>query len=124
MVKRVVVLFAFLIVAALLASPAVAGIIVAPADLGVAEPGVTDLALVPASGVSFSDLSAGDAGGRDGRFILPETYEATLTPQSDRGLGRPLRRGAAAGALPEPATLLLLGSGLTALAAGRRFRRR
>lgn len=123
MEKRLGVLCAFLFVAALAASPAGAGMIVAPADLGVAEPGVTDFGAMPASGVSFSALSA-DGEQRDGRFVLPGTIESTFIPaQSGRGLGRPLRRGAAGAALPEPATLLLLGSGLAALAAGRRFSR-
>ena len=124
MEKRLVVLCAFLFVAGLAASPAAAGMIVAPADLGIAEPGVTDFGAIPASGVSFSALSAGDVEGRDGRFVLPQTIESTFIPaQSGRPLGRPLRRGAAGAALPEPATLLLLGSGLAALAAGRRIRR-
>jgi hypothetical protein len=123
MEKRLVGLCAFLFVAALAAAPAGAGMIVAPADLAVADPGATDFG-VPISGVSFSSLSAGDVEGRDGRFVLPQAYEATFAPaQSGRPLGRPLRRGAAGAALPEPATLLLLGSGLAALAAGRRFSR-
>jgi hypothetical protein len=125
MAKRTAVLLAFFGVA-LVAGSATAGPIVAP-DLGIAEPGVTDLAAAPAAGVSFSDLGVGDStdGEAIARFIPPQEYTTTFAsrPEPVGGFGR-LRRGRGASApLPEPGTLLLLGSGLAALTAGRRLRR-